>query len=225
MGRGGPRASLAPQDSPSRRAASGQPAPFDPNKAIMSIQQDLTEVLRRQDDTVNRDMQLGRETGRQAERVLDMVQNYREQIGDMRHEVGDRLIQRLDERLDNNNKIDERQAGRQDSKLDDIKLLLQQGRAGITGVQGPLVPYDKKDLDLPLDGGGGPGDGVLGVGQGDGTRVLHTKGGNCYFLEEEEQCVCKPFNYKKSDFSKTARNKLRKLAEQKARRDLQEVTA
>ena len=193
---GGHPASPAPL-----RIQAAAPAPFDQNKALMSLQQDMQEIIRDQ-----------RGRGYINERVIDLVRDAREGQDGLRRDLGNNL-RRLDDRLNDDQKIDERHRIDKDHKLDDIKALLQKGKQA-----GPLTPYDKKDLNIiPLEGWGGPGAGDQDfLGGGDGTRVLRTKGGNCYFLEAEEDAVCKPNNWKRNEFTKTARNKLRKLAESKA---------
>ena len=193
---------------------------FDQNKAIMSLQQDMQEMLRLSHAGANQRGRLvddARASNHLRGRVIDVVEDYRRGISDMRHGLSDRLDlmgDRLDERLVAEQKSDQRVGQSADTKLDDIKVLLQAGKTA-----GPLVPYadKKRDLDMPLDGWGGPGlAGLDALGGGDGTRVLQTQGGNCYFLEADPKCVCKPQNWKRSEFTKNAQNKLRKLAESKA---------
>ena len=70
-----------------------------------------------------------------------------------------------------------------------------------------------RPIELPPGVGGGDQEQLF---KDSGVRVIERDGNKCVFLDEEEECVCKPKKWRHSEFNKEIREKLKHLAQHKA---------
>ena len=96
---------------------------------------------------------------------------------------------------------EERKSDRHDERLKEITNLLKER------------PVDRDRIEIPPMAGGGDSEQLF---RDSGIRIIERDGNKCVFLDEEEECVCKPKKWRHSEYNQDSRDKLRSLAEHKA---------
>ena len=135
----------------------------------------------------------------EATAIRALVQQLTLQLGSQGREIGHLFDINKNYASDLDRRA-EKKADRHDDRLKEITNLLKER------------PVDRP-IEIPKMAGGGDAEQLF---RDSGIRVIERDGNKCVFLDEEEECVCKPKKWRHSEFNQESRDTLKSLAENKA---------